>query len=97
MLKKDHRWSDFSLLESSERQQLFEKHIDLLKSKKRKGFHQMLSDAKVLCAVEWALLCIRDCILVVQVTLTSTWKEIKRKTKEDPRYERLSSSDSVSI
>lgn len=75
VLKKDHRWSDFSLLESSERQQLFEDHIQLLKNKKRKGFHQMLKDAKV--------------------TLTSTWKEIKKKTKEDPRYERFSSSDSV--
>jgi transcription elongation regulator 1 len=50
VLKKDHRWSDFSLLESSERQQLFEDHIQLLKNKKRKGFHQMLKDAKVWCS-----------------------------------------------
>ncbi|XP_062522945.1 transcription elongation regulator 1-like [Corticium candelabrum] len=75
VLKKDHRWSDFSLLESVEREHLFEQHIQLLRSKKRKGFHQMLSDVKVM--------------------LTSSWKDVKKKTKDDLRYERFSSSDSV--
>ena len=30
------------------------------------------------------------------VTLTSTWKEIKKQIKEDPRYSKFSSSDRVS-
>ena len=30
------------------------------------------------------------------VTLTSTWKEVKKLIKEDPRYSKFSSSDRVS-
>jgi len=31
-----------------------------------------------------------------EVTLTSQWKEIKKKIKDDPRYTKFSSSDRVS-
>lgn len=31
------------------------------------------------------------------VTLTSTWKEIKRKIRDDPRYSKFASSERVSI
>lgn len=32
-----------------------------------------------------------------EVTLTSTWKEIKRIVKEDPRYTKFASSERVSV
>ena len=34
--------------------------------------------------------------LLGQISLTSTWKEVKKMIKDDPRYSKFSSSDRVS-
>ena len=61
-------------LEKSERERLFDEHIDNLVAKKKDNFRRMLDECKV-------------------ITLDSSFKDIKKLIKEDPRYSRYSSSD----
>ena len=63
-----------SNLEKSERERLFDEHIDLLVAKKKDNFRKMLDECKT-------------------ITLESSFKEIKKLIKDDPRYSRYSSSD----
>lgn len=63
-------------LERSEKQKLFDEHIEALNKKNREMFHKLLDET-------------------TEVTLTSQWKEIKKKIKDDPRYTKFSSSDRV--
>jgi transcription elongation regulator 1 len=61
-------------LEKSERERLFDEHIDALIAKKKDNFRRMLDECKA-------------------ITLDSTFKEIKKLIKDDPRYSKYSSSD----
>lgn len=63
-------------LERSEKQKLFDEHIEALNKKNREMFHKLLDET-------------------TEVALTSQWKEIKKKIKDDPRYTKFSSSDRV--
>lgn len=63
-----------SSLEKSERERIFDEHIDSLVAKKKDNFRKMLDECKT-------------------ITLESTFKEIKKLIKDDPRYSRYSSSD----
>ena len=63
-----------SSLEKSERERIFDEHIDSLVAKKKDNFRKMLDECKT-------------------ITLESTFKDIKKLIKDDPRYSRYSSSD----
>ena len=43
-LKQDHRWGLAELLESSERERLFQEHIEGLMEKKRLQFRRLLEE-----------------------------------------------------
>merc|ERR1719402_252779 len=72
-LKKDPRWDMVADLERSEMERLFGKHMDELKAKRKKAYHNLLTENNV--------------------NTTSNWKEIRRKIKEDIRFQKFSSSD----
>lgn len=72
-LKKESRWSQVSELERSEMEALFHEHMDSLKEKRKKAYHQLLQEHKI--------------------NTTSSWKEIRRKIKDDVRYQKFSSSE----
>ena len=74
MLKKDGRYDSVSSLEKSERERLFDDHIDMLISKKKENYWKLLAECK-------------------EIALDSSFKEIKKLIKEDPRYSKYSSSD----
>jgi transcription elongation regulator 1 len=56
-------------LDKSERERLFDEHIDLLVAKKKENFRKLLDECK-------------------SITLDSTFKDIKKLVKDDPRYSR---------
>lgn len=56
-------------LDKSERERLFDEHIDLLVAKKKENYRKLLDECK-------------------SITLDSTFKDIKKLVKDDPRYSR---------
>lgn len=72
-LKKDSRWEVVADLDRSEMERLFGHHMDELKAKRKKAYHDLLHEHNV--------------------STTSNWKEIRRKIKEDIRFQKFSSSD----
>merc|ERR1712079_979267 len=75
LLKKDSRWDLVEgNLEKSERERLFDDHIDRLIAKKKESYRSLLEEHK-------------------DLPLDSTFKEIKKKIVDDPRYPKFSSSD----
>ncbi len=74
MLKKDGRYDSVSSLEKSERERLFDEHIDHLIAKKKENYWKLLAECK-------------------EITLDSTFKEIKKLIRDDPRYSKYSSSE----
>merc|ERR1719433_792578 len=75
MLKKDSRWELIEgNLEKSERERLFDDHIDHLIAKKKESYRSLLDEYK-------------------ELPLDATFKDIKKKIVEDPRYNKFSSSD----
>jgi len=73
VLKKDSRWESLDL-EKSEREKLFDDHMDRLVKKKRDAYWSLLEDQK-------------------DVALDASFKDIKKVIRDDPRYERYSSSE----
>jgi len=75
MLKKDSRWDMIEgNLEKSERERLFDDHIDHLIAKKKESYRSLLDEYK-------------------ELPLDATFKDIKKKIIDDPRYTKFSSSD----
>merc|ERR1712062_730330 len=75
MLKKDSRWELIEgNLEKSERERLFDDHIDHLIAKKKESYRSLLDEYK-------------------ELPLDATFKDIKKKIIDDPRYTKFSSSD----
>ena len=74
VLKKDGRYDTVSGLEKSERERLFDDHIDTLIAKKKENYWKLLAECK-------------------DITLDSSFKEIRKLIKDDPRYSKYSSSD----
>lgn len=74
VLKKDGRYDTVSTLDKSERERLFDDHIDMLISKKKENYWKLLGECK-------------------EIALDSSFKEIKKQIKDDPRYSKYSSSD----
>merc|ERR1712241_1318266 len=75
VFKKDSRYDNISdNLEKSERERLFDEHIDFLVAKKKENYRKLLDECK-------------------SITLDSSFKDIKKLIKEDPRYSRYSSSE----
>lgn len=102
-LRKDHRWESASLLEREEKEKLFNEHIEALAKKKKEQFRQLLDETSMV--IVWPT---SDSFVHVdnrglrykirflfQITLTTTWKEVKKVIKEDPRCIKFSSSDRV--
>ncbi|CAL8280332.1 unnamed protein product [Arctogadus glacialis] len=84
-LRKDHRWESASLLEREEKEKLFNEHVEALAKKKKEHFRQLLDETSMVkTAAEKGS---------SQITLTTTWKEVKKIIKEDPRCIKFSSSD----
>ncbi|XP_034034009.1 transcription elongation regulator 1 isoform X3 [Thalassophryne amazonica] len=77
-LRKDHRWESASLLEREEKEKLFNEHVEALAKKKKEHFRQLLDETSMVRST---------------ITLTTTWKEVKKVIKEDPRCIKFSSSD----
>jgi len=74
IFKKDSRYDKISdNLEKSERERLFDEHIDFLVAKKKENYRKLLDEQKF--------------------DLGSSFKDIKKLIKEDPRYSRYSSSE----
>lgn len=71
ILKKDHRYEMFENLGRTEKEDLFDEHINSLIRKKRKMFIELLEETK-------------------EIRLNSSWREVRRLIKEDPRYLQLS-------
>ncbi|XP_069002240.1 transcription elongation regulator 1 isoform X3 [Embiotoca jacksoni] len=80
-LRKDHRWESASLLEREEKEKLFNEHVEALAKKKKEHFRQLLDETSMILSFG------------LQITLTTTWKEVKKVIKEDPRCIKFSSSD----
>ncbi|XP_033995794.1 transcription elongation regulator 1-like isoform X4 [Trematomus bernacchii] len=78
-LRKDHRWESASLLEREEKEKLFNEHVEALAKKKKEHFRQLLDETSM--------------VRSKKITLTTTWKEVKKIIKEDPRCIKFSSSD----
>ncbi|XP_078121760.1 transcription elongation regulator 1 isoform X1 [Sander vitreus] len=78
-LRKDHRWESASLLEREEKEKLFNDHVEALAKKKKEHFRQLLDETSM--------------VRSKKITLTTTWKEVKKVIKEDPRCIKFSSSD----
>jgi len=75
VFKKDSRYDNISdNLEKSERERLFDEHIDFLVAKKKENYRKLLDECK-------------------SITLDSSFKDIKKLIKDDPRYSRYSSSE----
>lgn len=75
LLKKDSRWDMIEgNLEKSERERLFDDHIDHLIAKKKESYRSLLEEHK-------------------DLPLDATFKDIKKKINDDPRYTKFSSSD----
>merc|ERR1711997_1192556 len=75
IFKKDSRYDNISSnLEKSERERLFDEHIDYLVAKKKENYRKLLDACK-------------------SITLDSSFKDIKKLIKDDPRYSRYSSSE----
>ena len=65
-----HRYDNISdNLEKSERERLFDEHIDFLVAKKKENYRKLLDECK-------------------SITLDSSFKDIKKLIKDDPRYSR---------
>merc|ERR1719273_1300180 len=73
-LKKDSRWEVASNLDKSERERLFDEHIDKLIAKKKENFRSLLDDCK-------------------DIGLDTSFKEVKKQIRDNPRYAKFSSSD----
>ena len=56
-------------LEKSDRERLFDEHIDMLVAKKKENYRKLLDECK-------------------SITLDSSFKDIKKLIKDDPRYSR---------
>ncbi|XP_068456318.1 transcription elongation regulator 1 isoform X6 [Clinocottus analis] len=78
-LRKDHRWESASLLEREDKEKLFNEHVEALAKKKKEHFRQLLDETSM--------------VRTKKITLTTTWKEVKKIIKEDPRCIKFSSSD----
>ncbi|XP_049598678.1 transcription elongation regulator 1 isoform X4 [Syngnathus scovelli] len=99
-LRKDHRWESASLLEREEKEKLFNDHVEALAKKKKEHFRQLLDETTVVsqllpqCAIFKVCLHLQRYMpFILQITLTTTWKEVKKIIKEDPRCIKFSSSD----
>ncbi|XP_056261961.1 transcription elongation regulator 1-like isoform X3 [Pseudoliparis swirei] len=79
-LRKDHRWESASLLEREDKEKLFNEHVEALAKKKKEHFRQLLDETSMVKSKK-------------EITLTTTWKEVKKIIKEDPRCIKFSSSD----
>merc|ERR1740131_754078 len=73
VLKKDSRWESLDL-EKSEKEQLFDEHMDRLMKKKKDSYHSLLDEIK-------------------DVTLDSSFKDVKKSIRDDPRFSKFSSSE----
>lgn len=71
ILKKDHRYEMFENLGRTEKEDLFDEHINSLIRKKRKMFIELLEETR-------------------EIKLNSSWREVRRLIKDDPRYLQLS-------
>ena len=111
-LRKDQRWDLAESLDREEKEKLFDEHMDELSKKNKEMFHKLLEETSGVSATYtcissicfeivqfyfhmWELFC-KSSNFMLQITLTSTWKEVKKMIKEDPRYSKFSSSDRVS-
>jgi len=76
ILKKDSRWEAVTggNLDKSERERLFDEHIDHLIAKKKEAYRSLLEEQR-------------------DVPLDATFKDIKKNIRDDPRYNKFSSSD----
>ncbi|XP_068572228.1 transcription elongation regulator 1 isoform X4 [Cebidichthys violaceus] len=86
-LRKDHRWESASLLEREEKEKLFNEHVEALAKKKKEHFRQLLDETSMHGKKE------HNTLQQLMITLTTTWKEVKKVIKEDPRCIKFSSSD----
>ncbi|XP_075957276.1 transcription elongation regulator 1 isoform X1 [Anarhichas minor] len=86
-LRKDHRWESASLLEREEKEKLFNEHVEALAKKKKEHFRQLLDETSMHGKKE------QNTLQQLMITLTTTWKEVKKVIKEDPRCIKFSSSD----
>lgn len=82
-LRKDHRWELVESLDREEKEKLFNEHIEQLVRKKRDKFRELLNE--VLNTSE-----------ILGENSTTSWKDVKKLLKDDPRYLKFSSSDRVS-
>lgn len=81
VLKKDSRWSYCDILDRKKKKQLYEEHISKFKAKKRDMFFQLLDE-----------------VAAPHITLqTTTWKEVKKLIKSDPRYDKLYADSSLKL
>merc|ERR1711976_507809 len=75
LLKKHSRWDLIEgNLEKSERERLFDDHIDHLIAKKKESYRSLLEEHK-------------------ELPLDASFKDIRKKIQDDPRYSKFSSSD----
>ena len=75
LLKKDNRWDMIEgNLEKSERERLFDDHIDHLIAKKKESYRSLLEEHR-------------------ELPLDASFKDIRKKIQDDPRYSKFSSSD----
>ena len=87
-LKKESRWSQVSELERSEMESLFHEHM---------GNYSYLFFYLLICIVdslkEKRKKAYHQLLQEHKVNTTSSWKEIRRKIKDDVRYQKFSSSE----
>ncbi|XP_041948079.1 transcription elongation regulator 1-like isoform X2 [Alosa sapidissima] len=94
-LRKDHRWESSSLLERDEKEKLFNEHVEALTKKKKEHFRQLLDETALVrqsdnTAQETSRSAVQN---INTITLTTTWKEVRKIIKEDPRCIKFSSSE----
>jgi transcription elongation regulator 1 len=69
-LKRDSRYDFCKSLDKDEKEKLFDEHVQILRSKRKDQFYQLLDETQ-------------------GVSLSSSWKEVKKLVKSDQRYEKL--------
>ena len=97
LLKKDSRWDMIEgNLEKSERERLFDDHIDLLIGKNRLVEHRTMSISikYLFCILAKKKESYRSLLEEHKdLPLDASFKDIKKKINDDPRYTKFSSSD----
>ena len=93
-LRQDHRWELASLLDTDEKEELFQQHVEQLVEKKRIHFRQLLTETSEVWCISTKLLCSCLCALL-QISLKMPWKKARKLIKEDPRYKNFGDSDHV--